>query len=112
MAKKGEFIVVDGCIQEGRETFLPGSVYTPPTTKLRDELLASGVIAEVKDPAAQAAIRAAESRKPQAPATQDLLTPAAGGDAGNAGSGSTGGTGGDDGNGGAGSTGGDGVTGD
>lgn len=95
MAKKTEFIVIDGCIQEGRETFLPGSVYAPPTTKLRDELLASGVIAEMKDPAAQAAIRAAESRKPQAPAAQDLLTQTSGDDAGNAGDGSTGGAGGD-----------------
>lgn len=112
MAKKGEFIVVDGCIQEGRETFLPGDPYSPPNTKIRDDLVAGGVIAPLKDPLAQAAIRAAESRKPQAPATQDLLTPAAGGDAGNTGSGSTGGTGGDEGNGGAGSTGGDGVTGD
>ncbi|MCY1530955.1 hypothetical protein D9M68_661640 [compost metagenome] len=111
MAKKGEFIVIDGCIQEGRETFLPGSTYSPPTTKLRDELLASGVIAEVKDPAAQAAIRAAESRKTQAPPTQSLLPPPAGGDDGNAGSDSTGGTGGDDGNGGAGGTGGDDGTG-
>lgn len=82
MAKKTEFIVIDGCIQEGRETFLPGSSYSPPTTKLRDELLASGVIAPVKDPAAQAAIRAAESRVPKAPASADLLTPPAGGGGG------------------------------
>lgn len=105
MAKKGEFIVIDGCIQEGRETFLPGSVYAPPTTKLRDELLKAGVIAPVKDPAAQAAIRAAEGRKPQAPAATDLLTPPAGGDDGAGGAGDQGG---DDGAGGSGDEGGDG----
>jgi hypothetical protein len=99
MAKKGEFIVVDGCIQEGRETFLPGDPYSPPTTKIRDDLVAGGVIAPLKDPLAQAALRAAESRKPQAPATQDLLTPAAGGDGADGGNGDNpgaGGAGGDD----------------
>ncbi|WP_044871982.1 hypothetical protein [Pseudomonas sp. LFM046] len=108
MAKKGEFIVIDGCIQEGRETFLPGSVYTPPTTKLRDELLEAGVIAPVKDPVAQAAIRAAEGRKPQTPSAPDLLTPPASDD--NAGG--TGDEGGDGADGGSEDAGGDGVTGD
>ncbi|MDT4870940.1 hypothetical protein FQZ97_1060430 [compost metagenome] len=62
------------------------------------------MIAPVKGPAAQAAIRAAEGRKPQAPAATDLLTPPAGGDDGAGGAGDQGG---DDGAGGAGDQGGD-----
>lgn len=64
MAKKTEYIVIDGCIQEGKERYLPGQSYAPPSATLRDELLAGGVIAEVKDPAAQAAIRAAAPKAP------------------------------------------------
>lgn len=64
MAKKTEYIVIDGCIQEGKARYLPGQAYTPPNAALRDELLAGGVIAEVKDPAAQAAIRAADPKAP------------------------------------------------
>ena len=69
MAKKNlEFIVIDGCIQEGKERYLPGQLYTPPTAALRDELLAGGVIAEVKDPAAQAVLRAVPSKVSKQPA--------------------------------------------
>lgn len=79
MAKKIEFIVIDGCIQEGKARYLPGQSYTPPNAELRAELLAGGVIAEVRDPIAQAVLRAAASKAaPQ---------PAAGGDEGEAGGG-------------------------
>lgn len=74
MAKKADYIVIDGCIQEGKECYLPGQAYTPPSAALRDELLARGVIAGVKDPAAQAVLRATPSKS----ANQ----PAAGGDGG------------------------------
>ena len=68
MAKKTEFIVIDGCIQEGKARYLPGQSYTPPNADLRAELLAGGVIAEVKDPIAQAVLRAAASKAAAQPA--------------------------------------------
>lgn len=74
MAKKTDYIVIDGCIQEGKACYLPGEAYTPPNAALRAELLASGVIAAVKDPAAQAVLRVTSSK----PANQ----PASGGDDG------------------------------
>ena len=68
MAKKTEYIVIDGCIQEGKERYMPGQSYAPPNAALRDELLAGGVIAEVKDPAAQAVLRAVVSKTAPQPA--------------------------------------------
>ncbi|WP_160286540.1 hypothetical protein [Pseudomonas knackmussii] len=73
MAKKTEFIVIDGCIQEGKYVFLPGQAYSPPSTKLRDELLASGVIAKITEPAAQAAVRAAQPKGAAQPGEDDDL---------------------------------------
>ncbi|WAB92484.1 hypothetical protein OSS47_00450 [Pseudomonas citronellolis] len=64
MAKKAEYIVIDGCIQEGKEVFLPGQPYSPPTAEIRDDLVGRKVIAVITDPAAQAAIRAASAAAP------------------------------------------------
>ena len=88
MAKKTEFIVIDGCIQEGKARYLPGQSYTPPSAELRAELLAGGVIAEVKDPVAQAVLRAVASQAAPQPA-------AGGGDEGGEGEGGEGGNGAD-----------------
>lgn len=64
MAKKAEYIVIDGCIQEGKEVFLPGQPYSPPTAEIRDDLVTRKVIAVINDPAAQAAVRATSASAP------------------------------------------------
>ncbi|MCO7614509.1 hypothetical protein NJH83_30175 [Pseudomonas chlororaphis] len=46
MAAKVEYVVVDGCIQDGREVVKKGEVYAPPNTEVRDQLLAEGKIAK------------------------------------------------------------------
>ncbi|HHF0206092.1 hypothetical protein I5M34_24355 [Pseudomonas aeruginosa] len=82
MAKNIEFIVIDGCIQEGKKVYLPGEPYSPPSTQLSEEFLKSGVIAPVKDPAAQALLRASQHDLPAKESTEvekdprsDLLGP-------------------------------------
>ncbi|UVL73865.1 hypothetical protein [Pseudomonas protegens] len=46
MAAKVEYVVVDGCIQDGGEVVKKGEVYAPPSTEVRDQLLAEGKIAK------------------------------------------------------------------
>ncbi|KPZ21543.1 hypothetical protein [Pseudomonas syringae group genomosp. 3] len=57
MAKKPVYIVVDGCIQEGRNIVLRGSPYTPASEEMEDALVAEGRIAISTDPRAQEAIQ-------------------------------------------------------
>ncbi|NMZ26047.1 hypothetical protein HBO40_00330 [Pseudomonas protegens] len=44
MAAKVEYVVVDGCIQDGADIVRAGEVYAPPSTEVRDLLLAEGKI--------------------------------------------------------------------
>ncbi|MFP3535317.1 hypothetical protein [Pseudomonas protegens] len=46
MAAKVEYVVVDGCIQDGADIVRAGEVYAPPSTEVRDLLLAEGKIAK------------------------------------------------------------------
>ncbi|AQL40044.1 hypothetical protein [Pseudomonas syringae] len=57
MAKKPGYIVVDGCIQEGRNVILRGSPYAPASKEMEDALIAEGRIAMSTDPRAQEAIQ-------------------------------------------------------
>ncbi len=79
MAKKAEYIVIDGCIQEGKEVFLPGQPYSPPTAEIRDDLVGRKVIAVITDPAAQAAVRAANAADEDKGGTGDDLLQQGGG---------------------------------
>lgn len=45
MAAKIEYVVVDGCIQDGSKVVRKGEVYVPPSAELRDLLLEEGIIA-------------------------------------------------------------------
>lgn len=45
MAAKIEYVVVDGCIQDGSKVVRKGEVYVPPSAELRDVLLEEGIIA-------------------------------------------------------------------
>ncbi|WP_198035918.1 hypothetical protein [Pseudomonas monteilii] len=45
MAAKIEYVVVDGCIQDGNKVVRKGEVYVPPSAELRDALLDEGIIA-------------------------------------------------------------------
>ncbi|WP_455807986.1 hypothetical protein [Pseudomonas koreensis] len=70
MAKKPGYIVVDGCIQEGRNVILRGSPYTPASKEMEDALVAEGRIAMSTDPRAQEAMQSqAASRDDAADAT-------------------------------------------
>ncbi|WP_236198126.1 hypothetical protein [Pseudomonas putida] len=44
MAAKIEYVVVDGCIQDGNKVVRKGEVYVPPSAELRDVLLDEGII--------------------------------------------------------------------
>ncbi|HDS1059354.1 hypothetical protein [Pseudomonas putida] len=44
MAAKIEYVVVDGCIQDGSKVVRKGEVYVPPSAELRDVLLEEGII--------------------------------------------------------------------
>ncbi|MEE4995983.1 hypothetical protein V2K22_04425 [Pseudomonas alliivorans] len=57
MAKKPGYIVVDGCIQEGRNVIVRGSPYTPASKEMEDALVAEGRIAMSTDPRAQEALQ-------------------------------------------------------
>ncbi|MCJ2374863.1 hypothetical protein [Pseudomonas sp. RGM 3321] len=57
MAKKPGYIVVDGCIQEGRNVIVRGSPYTPASKEMEDALVVEGRIAMSTDPRAQEAIQ-------------------------------------------------------
>lgn len=45
MAAKIEYVVVDGCIQDGANVVLKGEVYVPPSKELTDKLIEEGKIA-------------------------------------------------------------------
>lgn len=46
MAAKVEYVVVDGCIQDGADIVRAGEVYAPPSTEVRDLLLEECKIAK------------------------------------------------------------------
>ena len=46
MAAKVEYVVVDGCIQDGSNIVKRGEVYDPPSPEVRDLLLEEGKIAK------------------------------------------------------------------
>ena len=53
MAKKAEYLVIDGCVQDGRSVVVKGEPYSPPSKEVADALVAEGRIADIKDPRAQ-----------------------------------------------------------
>ena len=57
MAKKAEYLVIDGCVQDGRTVIVKGEPYSPPNKEVADALLAEGRIASIKDPVAQQLLR-------------------------------------------------------
>lgn len=57
MAKKAEYLVIDGCVQDGRTVIVKGEPYSPPNKEVADALLAEGRIASIKDPLAQQLLR-------------------------------------------------------
>ncbi|MGE8187945.1 hypothetical protein [Pseudomonas sp. NPDC086278] len=62
MAKKAEYLVIDGCVQDGRTVVLKGEPYTPPSKEIADALVAEGRIAPIKDPLAQQLLRESQGR--------------------------------------------------
>ncbi|WP_110968321.1 hypothetical protein [Pseudomonas huaxiensis] len=46
MAAKIEYVVVDGCIQDGKKVIRQGEVYTPSNKELTDLLIEEGKIAK------------------------------------------------------------------
>lgn len=57
MAKKADFLVIDGCVQDGRVVVVKGEPYSPPNKEVEEALLAEGRIAPLKDPRAQQLLR-------------------------------------------------------
>lgn len=57
MAKKADFLVIDGCVQDGRVVVVKGEPYSPPSKGIEEALLAEGRIAPLKDPRAQELLR-------------------------------------------------------
>lgn len=55
MAKKAKYVVIDGCIQEGSETFVKGQPYTPLGPEWERKLVAAGTIADADSEAGKAA---------------------------------------------------------
>lgn len=48
MAKKPEYIVANGCLQEGSRLIFPGAPYSPATPELTARLLAKGKLVEAR----------------------------------------------------------------
>ncbi|WLG69319.1 hypothetical protein [Pseudomonas brassicacearum] len=46
MAAKVEYVVIEGCVQDGAKLVRKGEVYVPLSTEIRDLLLEEGVIAK------------------------------------------------------------------
>lgn len=44
MAAKAEYVVVDGCVQDGNQIVKKGEVYDPPNAEVRDLLVEEGKI--------------------------------------------------------------------
>ncbi len=57
MARKDEFLVIDGCVQDGRTRVCKGQPYSPSNKDVEEALLAEGCIAPIKDPRAQQLLR-------------------------------------------------------
>lgn len=58
MAAKIEWVVVDGCVQDGGKIFKSGDVYVPPSKAVQEALEAEGkIVARGKLPSAGARIR-------------------------------------------------------
>lgn len=55
MAKKAKYVVIDGCIQEGSETFVKGQPYTPLGPEWERKLVAAGTIVEADSEVGKAA---------------------------------------------------------
>lgn len=55
MAKKAKYVVIDGCIQEGSETFVKGQPYTPLGPEWERKLVEAGTIAEADSEAGKTA---------------------------------------------------------
>jgi hypothetical protein len=55
MAKKAKYVVADGCIQEGSETFVKGQPYTPLGPEWERKLVAAGTIVEADSEVGKAA---------------------------------------------------------
>lgn len=62
MAAKIEYVVVDGCIQDGTKIVRKGEVYVPPSAEVREFLLAEGRIV------ARGKLDSSGSRAPKRPA--------------------------------------------
>ncbi|MBD9439039.1 hypothetical protein [Pseudomonas sp. PDM04] len=60
MAKKAEYLVVDGCVQDGRVVVVKGEPYSPPSKEVAEALIAEGRIAPIKDALAQQILREAQ----------------------------------------------------
>jgi len=60
MAKKAEYLVVDGCVQDGRVVIVKGEPYSPPSKEVAEALIAEGRIAPIKDALAQQILREAQ----------------------------------------------------
>lgn len=46
MAAKIEYVVVDGCIQNGKKVFRQGELYSPPSKEIAELLIAEGKLAK------------------------------------------------------------------
>ncbi|OUM71461.1 hypothetical protein [Pseudomonas caspiana] len=57
MAKKSEFLVVEGSVQDGHTVFARGEYYSPPSKEVEETLISEGCIAPLKDPRAQELLR-------------------------------------------------------
>ncbi|SIQ37173.1 hypothetical protein [Aquipseudomonas alcaligenes] len=57
--KKPDFVVIDGCVQEGSTVFVKGTPYAPPSKEVAEDLVKQGVIAPIKSEAGQAVLKAA-----------------------------------------------------
>ncbi|VVN89496.1 hypothetical protein PS706_01788 [Pseudomonas fluorescens] len=57
MAKKADFLVIDGCVQDGRVVVVKGKPYSPPSKGIEEALLSEGCIAPLMDPRAQELLR-------------------------------------------------------
>lgn len=55
MAKKAKYVVLDGCIQEGNQTFVKGQPYTPPGPEWERKLVEAGTIADADSEAGKLA---------------------------------------------------------
>jgi hypothetical protein len=66
MASKTEYVVIDGCIQDGHTVTVKGERYSPATKEIAAELLAQGRIALIADPLLEAGDGSGESKANEA----------------------------------------------